>query len=136
MSNVKEGIQIAIENVKSAAGNTYGAKVYTFDQVQMILQDLLETANEESEGNSPGVITKDDIDELVEAIEERIDSNINDISDSDIIDEDSLEASISRGRISIESLDVDKDNIISEAQYNMLQTVLEWAYDKKLLIEG
>ena len=126
MSNVKEGIQIAIENVKSAAGNTYGAKVYTFDQVAMILQDIYETAKETDE-NGMAVLTSEQIGQLIEMIEERIDSNINDMTDSDIVDSDSIEMSISGGRASVDNIDVDKDQIISEAQYGIDDEIYKWA---------
>ena len=35
MSKVIPAIETALENINSASKNTYGAKVYTFDQVAM-----------------------------------------------------------------------------------------------------
>lgn len=137
MSKVKESIETAIENVNNAGHNTYGATIYTHSQVLAILQDLLDGVNEDAEAETTGaVLTQTDIDELVEALEERISDNIDDISDSDIVDESSLEASISGGRVSIESLDIDKSNIISEAQYNLDEVVSKWAYEHKLVIQN
>jgi hypothetical protein len=128
MSKVKEAIELALENVNNNARNTYGARIYTFEQVAMVLQDILETANEtEVAGDGTGVVTRDAMDDLVEKIEARIDSNINDMNDSDIIDEDSIEMSISGGRASVDNIDVDKDQIISEANYGVDDTIRQWA---------
>jgi len=128
MSKVKEAIELALENVNNNVLNTYGARIYTFEQVAMVLQDILETANEtEVAGDGTGVVTLEMIDDLVEKIEARIDTNISDMSDSDIVDEDSIEMSISGGRASVESIDVDKDQIISEANYGIVDTITNWA---------
>jgi hypothetical protein len=126
MSKVKQAIELALENVNNNARNTYGAKIYTFEQVAMILQDILEGINEDGE-ESNGFITDEQLEDLADMVAERIDGNISDMNESDMIDESSLEASISGGRVSIESLDVDKDNIISEAQCNMDDTIASWA---------
>jgi hypothetical protein len=128
MSKVKEAIELALENVNGRASNAYGARIYTFEQVAMILQDILETANEtEVAGDGTAVVTRDVMDDLVEKIEARIDSNINDMNDSDIIDEDSIEMSISGGRASVDNIDVDKDQIVSEAWYGIEDTIRQWA---------
>lgn len=126
MSKVKQAIEVALENINSASKNTYGAKVYTFEQVAMILQDIYETAKETDEGGI-AVLTSEQIGQLVEMIEERIDSNIGDMTDSDIVDGDSLDITISGGRVSIDSIDVDKDGIISEAQYGIDDEIYKWA---------
>jgi len=126
MSKVKQAIEVALENINSASKNTYGAKVYTFDQVAMILQDIYETAKETDE-NGIAVLTSEQIGQLVEMIEERIDSNIGDMSESDIVDSDSLDITISGGRVSIDSIDVDKDQIISDAQYGIDDEIYKWA---------
>ena len=126
MSKVKQAIEVALENINSASKNTYGAKLYTFDQVAMILQDIYETAKETDE-DGIAVLTSEQIGQLVEMIEERIDSNINDMTDSDIVDSDSLDITISGGRVSIDSIDVDKDQIISEAQYGIDDEIYKWA---------
>lgn len=126
MSKVKQAIETALENINSASRNTYGAKVYTFEQVAMILHDIYETAKETDEGGT-AVLTPDMISDLVEKIEARIDANINNMSDSDVVDEDSLEVSISGNRASIDNIDVDRDQIISEATYGIDDTITNWA---------
>jgi hypothetical protein len=126
MSKVKQAIETALENISNATSNTYGAKLYTFDQVAMILQDIYATATETDE-DGIAVLTPDMIGDLVEKIEARIDTNINDMSDSDIVDEDSIEMSISGGRASVESIDVDKDQIVSDANYGIDDTITNWA---------
>ncbi len=134
MSKVKEAIKTALEQVNNASHNTYGAKIYTLDQVAMILQDIMATADED-EDTAGGTVTSTDMYELVEALEERICDNIDGISESDIVDSDSLEASIYNGRFTVESIDVDKELVVNEAQANLDDTVREWLYKHKILIE-
>jgi len=126
MSKVKQAIESALENINNASRNTYGAKLYTFEQVAMILHDIYETAKETDE-DGIAVITSDMISDLVEKIEVRIDSNIGDMSESDIVDSDSLDITISGGRVTIDSIDVDKDQIISDATYGIDDTITNWA---------
>ena len=126
MSKVKKAIEKALENISNATSNTYGAKLYTFDQVAMILQDIYATATETDE-DGMAVLTADMIGDLVEKIEARIDSNIYDMMESDIVDSDSIELTISGGRVSIDSIDVDKDQIVSEATSGIDDTITNWA---------
>lgn len=126
MSKVKQAIEKALENISNATSNTYGAKLYTFDQVAMILQDIYATATDTDE-DGMAVLTADMIGDLVEKIEARIDSNIGNMNESDIVDSDSLELTISGGRVSIDSIDVDKDQIISDATYGIDDTITNWA---------
>ena len=135
MSKVKQAIETALENVNNASRNTYGAKLYTFEQVAMVLTDLLETASEDGADIAGGKITQAQIDQLVALIEVRIDTNINNMHDSDIVDGDSIEMSISGGRATIEDIDVDKDNIISEAQYGMDDEITNWADRHGIVVE-
>jgi len=137
MSKVKEAIELALENVNNNARNTYGAKIYTFEQVAMVLQDILETANEtEVAGEGTGVVTLDMIGDLVEKIEARIDSNIHDMNESDIVDEDSIEMSISGGRATVENVDIDKDNIVHDAMDGIDDTITHWAQKNGILISN
>ena len=126
MSKVKKAIESALENINNASRNTYGAKLYTFDQVAMILQDIYATATDTDE-DGMAVLTADMIGDLVEKIEARIDSNIYDMMESDIVDSDSIELTISGGRVSIDSIDVDKDQIVSEATSGIDDTITNWA---------
>jgi hypothetical protein len=134
MSKVKQAIKTALEQINNASHNTYGAKIYTFDQVAMILQDIMATADED-EDTAGAVVTQTDVDRLVARIEERIDKNISGMSDSDIVDEDSIEISLGGGRYSIDNIDCDKDQIISEATYGIDDEIAGWAYDLKIVIE-
>jgi hypothetical protein len=127
MSKVKQAIELALENVNNGARNTFTvAKIYTFEQVAMILQDILEGINEDGE-ESNGFITDEQLQDLADMVAERIDGNINDMNESDMIDEDSIEMSISGGRASVDNLDLNKDNIIVEAQCDMDDTIASWA---------
>ena len=135
MSKVKQAIATALENINNASRNTYGAKLYTFEQVAMILDDIYEVANETNE-DWPAVLTPDMIGDLVEKIEARIDANIDKMDDSEIVDEDSIEMSISGGRVTMDNIDVDKDQIISEATYGIDDTITEWASANGILNEN
>lgn len=132
MSKVKQAIETALENVSNATSNTYGAKLYTFDQVAMILQDLLETASEDSDGDTTNSLTMELITGLVGTIDDLVSDNIDNMCDSDIIDQDTLEASISGGRVNIEGIDLNKSSIVDEATYNLERTILEWAQENGL----
>jgi hypothetical protein len=132
MSKVKQAIETALENVSNATSNTYGAKLYTFDQLAMILQDLLETASEDSDGDTTNSLTMELITGLVGTIDDLVTDNIDNMCDSDIIDEDTLEASISGGRVSIEGIGLDKSSIVDEATSNLERTILEWAQENGL----
>jgi hypothetical protein len=132
MSKVKQAIELALENVNNAARNTYGAKIYTFEQVAMILQDIIEGINEDGE-ESNGFVTDALITSLVGTIDDLVSDNIDNLSDSDIIDEDSLEASISGGRVSIDCIDLDKSSIADEATSNLERTIRDWAHENGLI---
>lgn len=135
MSKVKQAIETALENINSASRNTYGAKLYTFEQVAMILHDIYETAKETDEAGMP-VLTLHMIADLVERIEAKVDENISGLSDTDIVDSDSLELTISGGRVSIDSIDVDKDGIISEATYGIENVITDWADEHDINLEN
>jgi len=126
MSKVKQAIETALENISNATSNTYGAKLYTFEQVAMILQDILDVLIED-DTNTNGFVTTEQLEDLADMIGERIDGNINDMTDSDIVDEDSIEMSISGGRATVEDISVDKGNIIDNAQCNIDDTIASWA---------
>jgi len=135
MSKILEAIKTAQTNVSKAAVNTYGARIYDFEQVCKILEDLYEVASEDgAEQTQVGTITQSEIDELIESIEDRIDGNINKMDDTDIVDEDSIEISLSGGRYTIDNIDANKDNIVSEASYGIDDVVTGWAEKNKLIV--
>lgn len=135
MGKVKQAIEKAIECVNNAGHNTYGANIYTFTQVQKILNDLLEVASEDTDDTGGLPVDKAMIGELVDSISDLIVNNIDDMSDNDIVDETSLELSLSGGRYNIDNLDCDKEAIASEASYNLEGTITEWAVSNGLLAE-
>jgi len=137
MSKVKQAIETAVAQINIASRNTYGAKIYTFEQVTLILEDLLETASED-DADEPTIstLTQTDIDELVESIEECIDSNIHKMNDNDIVDEDSIEITLSGGRYTVDNVDVNFDTIVDEAKNGIDVVVAEWAYKNKIVIEA
>jgi hypothetical protein len=136
MSKIKQAIETAVAQINIASRNTYGAKIYTFEQVTLILDDLLETLSEDGAEQTQSVtITQEKIDELIESIEERIDGNINKMDDTDIVDEDSIEITLSGGRYTIDNIDANKDNIVSEASYGIDDVVTGWALTNNLIAE-
>ena len=136
MSKIKQAIETAVAQINIASRNTYGAKIYTFEQVTLILDDLLETLSEDGAEQTQSVtITQEKIDELIESIEERIDGNINKMDDTDIVDEDSIEITLSGGRYTIDNIDANKDTIVSEASYGIDDVVTGWALTNNLIAE-
>jgi hypothetical protein len=99
----------------------------------MILQDIMATADEDNTGGT--VLTKAMITHLVGEIEDLITNNIDGISDTDIVEQDSIEMSLSGGRYSVDNIDCDKDLIASEATYNLAQTIYDWAEQNDIEIE-
>jgi len=127
MSKVKQAIEKALENVNNAAHNTYGAKIYTFEQVQAVLQDLLDGVNEDGDTAGGTVLTRELITALVGEIDDLVTNNIDNMSDTDIVEQDSIEMSLSGGRYSVDNIDCDKDLIASEAIEDLEQTIYDWA---------
>jgi TolA-binding protein len=136
MSKIKQAIETAVAQINIASRNTYGAKIYTFEQVTLILDDLLETLSEDgSEETQSVTITQEQIDELIESIEQRIDGNINKMDTNDIVDEDSIEITLSGGRYTVDNIDANTDNIVTEAQYGIDDVVTGWALTNNLIAE-
>ena len=136
MSKIKQAIETAVAQINMASRNTYGAKIYTFEQVTLILDDLLETLSEDgSEETQSVTITQEQIDELIESIEQRIDGNINKMDTNDIVDEDSIEITLSGGRYTVDNIDANTDNIVTEAQYGIDDVVTGWALTNNLIAE-
>jgi hypothetical protein len=136
MSKIKQAIETAVAQINMASRNTYGAKIYTFEQVTLILDDLLETLSEDgSEATQSVTITQEQIDELIESIEQRIDGNINKMDTNDIVDEDSIEITLSGGRYTVDNIDANTDNIVTEAQYGIDDVVTGWALTNNLIAE-
>jgi hypothetical protein len=140
MSKIKEAIKEVQKNVSSAAINTYGAHIYDFEQVCEILEGLYDVVCEEEGGDdddaTTDTITRGDIDELIGAIEERIAYNVMAMNGTDILDEDSLEISLSGGSYTMDSLTVDRAYISSEAQDGIDDIVNEWCYENKIILDG
>ena len=134
MSKIKQAIEKALESVNNAAHNTYGAKIYTFEQVQAVLKDLLEVASENSTDEGV-VLTKSMITHLVGEIEDLVTNNLDNMSDTDIVDQDSIEMSLSGGRYSVDNIDCDKDLIASEAVGSLEQTIYDWADENGIDIQ-
>ena len=134
MSKVKQAIETALVQINSASANTFGARIYTFEQVQAVLKDLLEVASENSTDEGV-VLTKSMITHLVGEIEDLVTNNLDNMSDTDIVDQDSIEMSLSGGRYSVDNIDCDKDLIASEAVDSLEQTIYDWADENGIDIQ-
>jgi hypothetical protein len=72
---------------------------------------------------------------LVGEIEDLITNNIDDISDTDIVEQDSIEMSLSGGRYTVDNIDCDKALIASEVTYGLEQAVYNWAEEIGIVIQ-
>jgi len=135
MSKILEAIKTAQTNVSKAAVNTYGARIYDFEQVCKILEDLYEVASEDGATEGGTVLTKELVTALVGEIEDLVTNNIDGMSDTDMVDQDSIEMSLSGGRYTVDNIDCDKDNISDEAVYGLEQTIYDWAGANDIEIE-
>jgi len=127
------------QSIKAIKGQPmYAGQFYSPEGVIAIIKDI---QSKVVGNNVIGVVSDNEhtlptiTQDMLEALEERIADNINDISESDIVDADSLEATISNGRVTIDNLDVDKGPICDEAIYGIEDTVREWLYDHKIFIK-
>jgi len=139
MSKIKEAIKEVQKNVSRAAISTYGAHIYDFEQVCEILEGLYDVVCEEEGGDddtTTATITRVDIAELIGAIEEHIAYNVMAMNGTDILDEDSLEISLSGGSYTMNPLTVDRDYISSAAQDGIDVIVNEWCYENKIILDG
>jgi len=135
MSKILEAIKTAQTNVSKAAVNTYGARIYDFEQVCKILEDLYEVASEDGATTGGTVLTRELVTALVGEIDDLVTGNIDNLSDTDIVDQDSIEMSLSSGRYSVDNIDCDKDLISTEAIDGLEQTIYDWAAANDIEIE-
>ena len=98
-------IQQAVASVENAFPS-----IYTKDDVIKLLNSI------EIEAPKSGFkVTKEQIDELVENIENRLERNANNLSTEDVVDMSSAEFSIGYGNcIELDSIDINSSDITSE----------------------
>ena len=132
--NVNQTIQTTINEIRKATVSPFGARYYEADQVIAILNNLMkDIGSDDDEDQNGEVITQSLIDSLVESIEEQIDVNIDNLTDSDIVDEDSIEISLASGRYSIDNIDCNTETIKDEAKGKIEECIKTWVYENKIV---
>jgi uncharacterized protein (UPF0335 family) len=120
-----KSIQEAVASVQNAFPS-----IYTKDDVVKLLTSI------EIESPKSGFkVTKDQIEELVENLQNRIERNANNLDTSDAVDTSSAEFSIGYGNcIELDSIDVYADQIASEMMSGV-QDVIEDFFEKLEQVE-
>jgi uncharacterized protein (UPF0335 family) len=113
-------IQQAVASVENAFPS-----IYTKDDVVKLLNSIeIETPK------SGFKVTKEQIEELVENIESRLERNANNLSTEDVVDMSSAEFSIGYGNcIELDSIDINSSDITSEMMSGV-QDVIEDFFEK------
>jgi len=132
MSKIKKEIARVINEVKKSTQYTYGARFYEASQVVHILTDLLDADDTESETGA--AISTEMVEDLVDKLKRAVRSSCDDMTDSSIVDEGSLEVSISGTSASIDSIEVDKEFIGDTAVEDIESTVDEWLSENDIVV--
>jgi hypothetical protein len=121
MSNIKTAVETAISNIKQAANNPYSASTYTVGEVLMLLSSLLAdtgpitgtVGTSVTHLNPPQteahLLTKSKVEFIVQRIVETLAETIENLRTDAVIDEDSIEMTISSGSISSYHISIDTD---------------------------
>lgn len=133
MSKIKKEIARVINEVKKSTQYTYGARFYEASQVVAILTDILDSDDTVTE--SGGTITSAMVKQLVEALKENVKDSVNNISVSDVVDEDSFDITIRSGSVSIDDYELDKESIGETAVESIREVVFEWLDDNEIQVE-
>ena len=125
MSKVKKAIETRISEVKKHATQPYGARLYSWESVIDLLQNLaMELGDEDSE--SPAVLTDEQIESLATYISDRVEGAIQSMDDTDMVDAYAVSMTIYRGDVTIDSIDVNKDDIVQAATEDIESSIHEW----------
>ena len=111
---MKKTIQETVAAVKNAPGS-----MYTREDVISLLSNL----------QAADSITKFDqqmITDLCEVISDEIRDNLKGMDSSDVVDTSSAEFSLSYNEVCLECVDIDTDNIVSEALNNIDDVIVEF----------
>lgn len=117
MSNIKTAVETAISNIKQVANNPYSASTYTVGEVLMLLSSLL--ADTGTVGttvthlNPPQteahLLTKSKVEFIVQRIVETLTETIENLRTDAVVDEDSIEMTISSGSATLDHISIDTD---------------------------
>jgi len=125
MSKANAVIQETINEVRKYCSTIYGARLYSYDSVIDILERIKNDIDED-DTDMPVKLTKDQIESLAGYIGDKVETAIQSMDDTDMIDSDSIEMSIYRGSANVESIDVDKSNIADTATGEIESAIIEW----------
>ena len=123
MSKVNKAIETTISEVKKYATQPYGARLYSWESVIDLLRNL-QTDDEDTD--TPAGLNDEQIESLASYISRKVEDSIQSMDDTDIVDSDSIEMSIYRGNATVESIDVDKNNIVAAATDDIESAIHEW----------
>jgi len=125
MSKANAVIQETINEVRKYCSTIYRARLYSYDSVIDILERIKNDIDED-DTDMPVKLTKDQIESLAGYIGDKVETAIQSMDDTDMIDSDSIEMSIYRGSANVESIDVDKSNIADTATGEIESAIIEW----------
>jgi hypothetical protein len=125
MSKANAVIQETINEVRKYSSIPYGARLYSYDSVIDILERIKNDIDED-DTDMPVKLTEDQIESLAGYIGDKVETAIQSMDDTDMIDSDSIEMSIYRGSANVESIDVDKSNIADTATGEIESAIIEW----------
>jgi hypothetical protein len=121
MSNIKTAVETAISNIKQVANNPYSASTYTVGEVLMLLSSLLAdtgpitgTVGTSVTHLSPPqteahLLTKSKVEFIVKRIVETLAETIENLRTDAVVDEDSIEMTISSSSVSSYHISIDTD---------------------------
>ena len=125
---INEVFEKAIKEIQSAG--MYKGQFYSPDGVVAIIKDIQKNV---VGNNVIGVVTGEQVlitrgmrDRLEEMINEQISEAINGLNSTDVIDNDSIEMSISGRQATIDNVDIDTNLLEDEITYHTDGTVTEW----------
>ena len=128
---INEVFEKAIKEIQTAG--MYKGQFYSPEGVVAIIKDIQKNVVgnnvigvvSDNEHTLP-TITQDMRDKLVELIDDQIQSGLDNLDHSDIIDESSLEVSINGSQARIDNISIDTDNVHSEITWHTSSTVEDW----------
>lgn len=136
---INEVFEKAIKETQSLG--TYKGQFYSPEGVVAIIRDLQSkvvgnnVTNIEAEHALP-TITQEMYDKLVELVDDQIQTGIDNLDHSDIIDQSSLEVSINGNNARIDNLDLDTDNIHGEITWHTSGTIDQWLNEYGIEVEN
>jgi len=125
MSKVNKAIETTISEVKKYATQPYGARLYSWESVIDLLQNLAIELGDE-DGESTGNLNDEQIESLASYIARKVEDSIQSMDESDIVDAYAVSMTIYRGDVSIDSIDVNKDDIVQAATEDIESSIHEW----------